>query len=181
MKKPTLIIGKKHIILACLTLILGIAIYLNYAFNLTGNELKTTGVISGEVNEAPNYGDAEFVNSENGVDYFANARLDKISKRDAAVETLQALIGGGDLSEDEMATMAVEAVEVSKLVECEGVVENLVKAQGFSDCVVYLDGTNANIVVKSEGLVPSEVAQIKDILLQQVTVPQENITIFEVK
>ena len=31
MKKLNLIIGKKQIILACLTLILGIAIYMNYA------------------------------------------------------------------------------------------------------------------------------------------------------
>ena len=32
MRKPNLIIGKKHIILACLTLILGVAVYMNYAF-----------------------------------------------------------------------------------------------------------------------------------------------------
>ena len=39
--------------------------------------------------------------------------------------------------------------------ESESKVETLVKAAGFEDCVVYLDGDNANIVVKtdSDGLV----------------------------
>lgn len=178
MKKPTLILGKKHIILACLTLILGIAVYLNYAFGQTGGELTATDAQAGD--EGVNYGDAAFVSAEQS-DYFAQARLDKMTKRDEAVETLQALLGGGDLTDDEMVAMTLDAVNISKMVESEGKIESLIKAQGFEDCVVYLDGTSANIVVKSEGLVPSEAAIIKDILLGEVTVPQENITIFEVK
>lgn len=77
--------------------------------------------------------------------------------------------------------MKQDAEEASKLVESEGVVESLIKAQGFEDCVVYLDGESASIVVKTNGLVPSEAAQIKNILLGEVSVPSENITIFEVK
>ena len=84
-------------------------------------------------------------------------------------------------TDEEKAAMTAEALNVSKLVESEGVVENLIKAQWFKVCVVYLDGTSANIVVKTDGLVPSEAAQIKDILLSKVSVPQENIAIFEVK
>lgn len=39
MKKPSLIIRKKHIIMSCLTLMLGIAVYINYvtAPNPSGN------------------------------------------------------------------------------------------------------------------------------------------------
>ncbi|MEG0615341.1 MAG: SpoIIIAH-like family protein, partial [Oscillospiraceae bacterium] len=117
MKKPSFIIGKKHIILACLTLILGIAIYLNYSFAQTSNGLKTKpadAAVSTEV--AENYGDAEFVNGEDGGDdYFAQARLDKITKRDEAVQTLQTMLGGGDLSTDELSAMKLDAVNVSKL------------------------------------------------------------------
>lgn len=177
MKKPTIIIGKKHIILACLTLVLGVAIYLNYIF---AQPLKTCELVNNDAN-TPNYGDAAFVNGENGDDYFAQARLDKITKRDEAVETLQTMLSGGDVTDDEKAVITSEAVALSKLVESEGVVENLIKAQGFEDCVVYLDGESANIVVKTEGLVPSEAAQIRDILLSKVSVDKDNITIFEVK
>ena len=76
-----------------------------------------------------------------------------------------------------------EASAMTGLMEAESKVETLVKAAGFEDCVVYLDGDNANIVVKtdSDGLVASEAAQIKDILLSEVSVANENIRIYDVE
>ncbi len=180
MRKPNLIIGKKHIILACLTLILGAAIYMNYAFSVADQDISTADA-DAESTEAVNYGDAAFVNADSESDYFAQVRLARMTSRDEAVETLSTILGGGDLSDEESVSYTNEAVNLSKLSESESTVENLIKAQGFDDCVVYLNGSTANIVVKSEGLVPSEAAQIKDILLTEVTIPAENIRIFEVK
>ena len=91
------------------------------------------------------------------------------------------MMGGGDLSEDEMVTNAINAVELSKLVESEGNIESLIKAQGFHECVVYLDGTSAKVVVQTEGMDAAQAAAIKDIILGEVSVPAENIRIFEVK
>lgn len=185
MRKPNLIIGKKHIILACLTLILGAAIYMNYAFasvdeneNLIASGTRTTAE---DTAEAANYGDAAFVSAEGESDYFAQVRIARMTSRDEAVETLSTILGGGDLSGEESAAYTNEAMNLSQLSDSENTIESLIKAQGFEDCVVYLNGTTANIVVKSEGLVPSEAAQIKDILLTEVTIPAENIRIFEVK
>ncbi len=180
MRKPNLIIGKKHIILACLTLILGAAIYMNYAFSTAEQDISSADADI-ESTEAVNYGDAEFVNADSGTDYFAQVRLARMTSRDEAVETLATILGGGDLSDEESVSYTNEAVNLSRLSESESTVENLIKAQGFEDCVVYLNGSTASIVVKSDGLVPSEAAQIKDILLTEVTIPTENIRIFEVK
>ena len=178
MKKPTIILGKKHIILACLTLTLGVAVYMNYVFADGGVQLEPA---LDEADEVANYGEAEFVSTDDSDSYFAQARIERTKKRDEANVALQTMLGGGDLTEDEILAMKQEAVTASKLVESDSVIENLIKAQGFSDCVVYLDGDSANIVVKTDGLVPSEAAQIKNILLGEVSVPTENITIFEVK
>ena len=104
-----------------------------------------------------------------------------MTSRDEAVETLASILGGGDLSDEESATYTSEAMTLSTLSESENTIESLIKAQGFQDCVVYLNETSANIVVKSEGLIPAEAAQIKDILLTEVSIPAENIRIFEVK
>lgn len=181
MRKPTLIIGKKHIIIACLTLILGVAVYMNYAFASVEDEITADSVSANETIEVSNYGDATFVSAEGESDYFSQVRLAKMTSRDEAVETLATILGGGDLSAEENATYTNEAMTLSALSESENTIESLIKAQGFQDCVVYLNGTSANIVVKSEGLVPAEAAQIKDILLTEVTIPAENIRIFEVK
>lgn len=196
MKKPSFIIGKKQIILTCMTLMLGIAVYVNYS--LTKNNVDVKKPVSADVGvsmsetesnsddstqeaDADNYGESEFVNGDASADYFAQARLEKMTSRDEAVQTLQTIMGGGDVTQEEMVTNALEAVEVSKLIESEGNIESLVKAQGIEDCVVYLDGESAKVVVKTEGLEKAQAASIKDIILGEISVPAENIRIFEVK
>lgn len=178
MKKPTMIIGKKQIVLAGMTLILGTAIYINYAVSSSGG-IKSTGKVE---SKSVNYGDAQLVNAPTENDYFSKARVDRMTSRDEAVQTLQNIMNGGDSTDEEKAVASEEAATMSGLIESESKVENLIKAAGFEDCVVYLDGQSANIVVKApEGLIDSEAAQIKDILLGEVEVENENIRIFDVE
>lgn len=178
MKKPNWIIGKRQIILAGMTLVLGIAIYINYAASSTGG-IKATDKVK---NSTVNYGDAQLVNAEGEEDYFSKARMERMTSRDKAEETLKNIIGGGDSTEEEKTVAAKDAAAMTSLMESESKIESLIKAAGFEDCVVYLDGENANIVVKSgkDGLEASQAAQIKDILLSEVDVANENIRIFDV-
>lgn len=176
-------LGKKHIILACLTLLLGIAVYANYELSKT--QLKPADAVEG-LDMSQVYGELQYVNgtgvgSYTAQDYFAQARLNKLTSRDEAVETLKMVLGGGDITSEEMSSYTVDAVALSNLIESETIVEDLIKASGFEDCVVYLDGENASIVVKSDGLTASQAAMIKDILLSEVNILNENIRIFEVK
>ena len=153
---------------------LGIAVYANYAVSSSGVDIKATDKIE---RQSINYGEAELVSADkNSEDYFSQARIDRMNARDEAKETRKTIIGGGDATEEE------EAAAMTGLMESENKIESLVKAAGFTDCVCYLDGDNANIVVKAgpDGLIASEAAQIKDILLSEITVPTENIRIFDV-
>lgn len=178
MKKPTMIIGKKQIALAGLTLMLGVVVYTNYALSAKSEGIKTTDKIE---TQSVNYGDAQLVSGEPAEDYFAKARIERMTSRDEAAQTLQIIMTGGDATEEEKAAATQQASAMSGFIESESKIENLIKAAGFEDCVVYLDGESANIVVKtSGGLIASEAAQIKDILLSEVSVPNENIRIFDV-
>lgn len=219
MKKPSFIIGKKQVILSCLTLMLAIAVYVNYA--MSDGKLETAQVQS---KDSVTYGDTAFVNAEasqaerdpaeeaetddetsgaysvNGdaeetaaeveaeytaagsaENYFAQARLERTSSRDESVAALQSMLGGGDRTEDELVTDAIAAVETSKLIESESTIESLIQAQGYSNCIVYLGGDSAKVVVQTEGLDAAQAAAIKDVILGEVSVPAENIRIFEVK
>lgn len=183
MKKPSLIIGKKQIIMTCLTLMLAVAVYINYATAPDPGSEKDLSVFHDRTDDVK-YGETEFVNAEAepmAGDFFAQARLDKMKDRDEAVQTLQTMIGGGDVTDDEVLVNALDAVQVSKLIESEGTIESLVKAQGFQDCVAYLDGENAKVVVKTEGLDKAQAASIKEIIMGETSVAAENIRIFEVK
>ncbi|MBR2085929.1 MAG: SpoIIIAH-like family protein, partial [Oscillospiraceae bacterium] len=97
-----------------------------------------------------------------------------------AKQTLQSIIGGGDLSNEEMVTNAIDAVNLSKLMESESVIETLILSQGFTDCVVYLDDAAAKVVVESDGLTAAQAAAIKEIILTEADIPAEGIRIFEV-
>lgn len=199
MKKPSIIIGKKQIILACLTMMLGIAVYVNYILAdndgiVSPNSLAQANDLTDNDDKSNNYGDTEFVNvdSNNSIsiddtsanldadtDYFAQARLDRLTSRDNAIQTIQVAIGGGDLTNDEMVTKALEAVSLSQLSESETTIETLIKATGIQDCIVYLESNSAKVVVKSTGLDNKQVASIKEIILSEITVPAENIKIME--
>lgn len=188
MKKPTMIIGRKQIVLSALTLVLGAAVYLNYVL-ADGNGLFPAGFsaapaeldAAAEPDDLASYGTAEMVSATpSQADYFAQARLDKQTSRDYAVQTLQSIIGGGDLSNDEMVTNAIDAVSISKQMKSESVIESLILSQGFRDCVCWLDGATAKVVVESDGLEAAQAAAIKEIILAESDVPAEGIRIFEV-
>lgn len=195
MQKPSLIISKRQLILSCLTAMLAVAVYINYAYSKTDlqavtpvTELTQEYTDDGENtdSETPisHYGDTEFVSVEAddpSADYFAQARLEKTTSRDEAVQTLQMIMGGGDITEDEAVTTALNAAEVANLIEQESTIESLIKSQGFSDCVVYLDGNTAKVVVRTDGLDASGAAMIKSVILEEASVPAENIRIFEVR
>ena len=150
MRKPNLIIAKKQIILASITLVLGIAVYMNFVFAEVANFIAADAEIQSAADTQVNYGDAAFVGADSSdpaepasagaSDYFAQARLSRMTSRDDAVQTLSAILGGGDLTEEENAAYTMEAVNLSQLSESESKVESLIRAQGFEDCVVYLDG-----------------------------------------
>ena len=189
MRKPNLIIGKKQIILASLTLVLGIAVYMNYVFAEVGNDIAADAEIQSAADTQVNYGDAAFVGADSSdpaepvsagaSDYFAQARLSRMTSRDDAVQTLSAILGGGDLTEEENAAYTMEAVNLSQLSESESKVESLIRAQGFEDCVVFLQNGECNVVVKVKESDPNNAVVIKDIVAGQAGVSYDKIKIVE--
>jgi len=89
MRKPSMIIEKKHIILASLTLVLGVAVYMNYVFSDVQDSLTQDALSDG--GDELSYGDAAYVSADadaesmSGDDYFSQARLSRMTSRDDAV------------------------------------------------------------------------------------------------
>ncbi len=200
-----MVFGKRQILLATLVVALGIAIYLNWQFSQTGKDLT----IAEDADASRNYGEAQFVSAEDGAnptdaldvtdvtdvaditdatitnnageDYFIEARLNKKQSRDEAVETLQNILKDSAISEDEKDSAIATAAGISDAIDSENNIESLIKAKGFKDCIAFIDSDKATIVVKTDGLLNNEVAQIKDIVLKEISLAAENITIIPVK
>jgi stage III sporulation protein AH len=93
------------------------------------------------------------------------------------------MLGEADLDSTQKAELALEAAALAKSIETEGKIENLLKAKGFEECMVYYDTKKVDIIVKSgaDGLKDEQVAQMQDVVLGEVEIPAENIRIVEVK
>ena len=181
MKRLNVIIGKKQIVIASLTVLLGAAVAVNFAI---GSGKKPAVKPDTQVSATGgNYGDTSFVSNtlSDGEAYFAKARLDKQQSRDEATQVLAAMYNGGDMTLDELSTVSANAQNLSAMIESEGRIETLLKAQGFSDALCYLSDSGANIIVKTEGLDAVGAAKIKATLLSEVDIASDSITIVEVK
>lgn len=181
-----MILGKRHIILAALVLSLGIAVYLNWVYSASDGDFVAEETAAST--EAKNYGDSKYVNLDGeeiqvvaNSEYFNEARVNRTKKRDEAVDTIKKMFKNAELTETEKTALAVQATAIAQAIETEGTVENLIKAKGYEDCMVYLAEDKAEVVVKAAGLAKEDVAKIKDIVLAHTSVSVENISISETK
>jgi len=191
-KDMNMIIGKRQIILASLVLGLGIAVYLNWQYSNASLELTATEALDGSTN----YGEAQYVDStttdswpgvatwegEQGNDetFFVEAKFSRQKARDEATETLAVMLADASLDADQKTELALRASDLAKSIEVEGKIENLIKAKGFADVMVYYDTQRADVIVKTDGLEAAQVSQIKDIILRETTIDAEKISIVEV-
>ncbi len=187
MKRLNLIIGKKQIVIASLTVLLGAAVAVNFAVGSGKKRVTTKGDAqvnaSQSVSAGTNYGDTSFVsdNLSNGEAYFVKARYDKQQSRDEAAQVLAGMYQGGDMTKDELAVVEKNAKTLTDRMNSESKIETMLKAQGFADALCYLSDSGANIIVKTNGLDAAGAAKIKNALLSEVEVASDNITIVEVK
>ena len=188
-----MIIGKRQIILASLVLGLGIAVYLNWQYSNSELGLPVTGIV-GE--DAADYGEAQFASSDGAVNesditaevaasmeeetFFVEAKMSRQRARDEAVDTLAVMLQDAELSADQKTQLAVRAADIADSIEKEGKIENMIKAKGFVDVMVYYDTERADVILKTSGLTVGEASQIKDIILKETEIDARNISILEV-
>ena len=183
MKRLNVILGKKQLVAAGLTVLLGTAVAVNFIYS--GGKNKKLTEPSAEVS-GTTYGEADLVSMDKSGDaadssaYFAQARLDKQTSREEAAEVLQSMYQGGDLTKDELAAVEVDAIKMGGYIESENKIESMLKAQGFEDALCYLSDNSANIIVMTPGLDAAGAAKIKSTLLSEAEFTNDQITIVEV-
>lgn len=177
--KMNMIVSKKHIILSALVVALSVAIFLNWEYVqsngdfLNSNLLAASGDVQGDDGntETATYGEA----------YFAEAKLSRTRSRDEAIDAIKYMLEGSSLDEKTLTELTLAATAMAKTIETEGKIENLIKAKGFADCMVYLEAEKIDVIVRCDDMTDSEAAQIKDVILGEVKLDEGNISIIEIK
>lgn len=174
-------IGRKNLVVLLAILVIGAAVYMNYL--LFSDPIDAIGY--GENNMEDTYGDAineseaeEQAANENDA-YFSTTVLSRQKARDEALEVLQTVVDSGEALEETKTQAFADISQIAKDIENEANIETLIEAKGFKECVAVVSGGNANIVVKSDGLLPNEIAQINEIVYEQSGILPVNVRIVE--
>lgn len=178
--------GKKTMLLGTLVLALGVAIYLNYFFaDGTGGILNNSNTQTEQPNDDKTLGEAINVNGETAAptaaEYFKQARESREAAREEAVQTVKDVLNDVKATDEQKQTVTAEVIAITKAIEQESNIESLIKAKGFTDCVVYIADDSCSVVVRSDSLTVQDTAKISQVVTSQADILAQNINIVTVK
>ncbi len=111
--------------------------------------------------------------------YFAAMQVDRQRSREQAYEMLQSVVDSAESMPDVKEKAYNEMMAIANNVTVESNIRSMVMAKGFEECLAVINGDNLNVIVKSNGLLVNEVAQIKEIAFNESGFPAENIKVVE--
>ena len=187
---------KKSILVCCCLFIIGVSVYSDFILGAAGKKEVGTGSylytsetsdpssdsakILGEAKLVDNIGSSEDLSAEASADsYFVSASLNRERSREEALETLQVVIDSAETMPDVKDKALDRMISIASEIETEALVEEMIKAIGFEDCLAVMTGDNINVIVKTPGLLSAEVAQITEIVMEETGYTAENIKIVE--
>lgn len=191
--------GKRQLVLAALIVALGAAVYLNWQFSGSNQLLATAAAASssdhrilGEtrlvegsaVSGASKFSSGSASSASSSVktnatpeNYFTQAQLARRQTRDAAVELVEKIVSDSKAGDTAKKEAVAKAAVIAQNSIQETNIETLVKAKGFSDCLVFLQNGECSVVVKSSDTSQNAAIVIKDIVAGQSGISYDKIKI----
>lgn len=185
---------KRGAVLAVVSLMMCVAVYLNWSYSKGGDGLA----IADSIDTSKTLGEAKYVgsqpsndnggssdnnqNSESSADnYFSKARLTRQQARDQAISILKQTAENDKASETDKEKASAEITKLASEAVKESRVENLVKAKGYSECVAIINDSGISVIIPASqsGLTASDAAKIKDIAASETSLGSEKIKIIE--
>ena len=109
--------------------------------------------------------------------YFTQSRLDRDTMYSQTLDTYQKIIENESISADQKAIAPKEISKINEQKNSIMIAENLIKVKGFEDLIIFINGENVSVIVKSDKLEEKEIAQIQNIVTRELGVKIENINI----
>lgn len=186
-------IWKRNVVVAAIMLFVCAAVYLNWSYNQevdAGSE-AADGKLLGEAALVDGKTDDPLLEKEGAETeqksteqeqsgYFSSARLNRQQARDSALSLLQdaAAEEGVDQTVKNEANASIQTMANNTLTEAQ--VENLVTAKGYTDCICFIDGSSASVVVAAENdLAETDVARITEIVCGETGLTAAQIKIIQ--
>ncbi len=164
-------IGARNIVVLSSLVLIGVAVILNFV--LFGNSQPT--VSDGDLLGT---GIGESGESEDDA-YFASAQLSRKQARDQAIAVLQTVVESATADTTAKDQASADISRIVSEMEAEANIETLIKSKGFEECIAVIGEGSASIIVRSDGLLPNELSQIKEIVYEEAGIDPVGIKIIE--
>ena len=171
-----------------------IAGYLNY----TNDPQNLYSVEVADIYE-PELGDAVFVDSNNLVtnvdeliadvknqnfvktsdEFFSESRINRNKLYSEQLETYEAVLKDASSSEASIKFAQEEVIRINNEKNAVSISENLIRLKGIEEVVILINGESVNVVVLDDELTESKIAQIQNIIGNELKVNVSNIHISE--
>ena len=171
-------IGAQNLVIACSLLLIGAAVITNFVmFGGDGPAVGEGDVLgSGLIEEG---GEALTAKSSPADAYFASAQLSRKQARDQALAVLQTVVDSASADALAREQASDDISRIASEMQTEANVETLIKSKGFEECVAVIAEGSASIIVRSDGLLPNELSQIKEIVYEHAGIDPVSIKIIE--
>ena len=171
-------VWKKRAVVATVLLFVCAAVYLNLRYS---ENIPDASKVLGE---------STLVNAQDGTqeastpvtedDYFSTARLSRKQARDNAISMLKEAEADENADEDVLNEASETLQVLAAYTVAESQIESLVTAKGYADCVAFMGEESISVVVSdADGLDTTDVAKIKDIVINETDYTAEQIKIME--
>ncbi len=172
----------KGLLVIALVAILAAATTVNYKLseksNTASTDTSSSGVINAElVNNS--YSEEDVMTSTTGVDskFFSEYRTQRENTRSENISLLEGIVSDSTSTSEMVNNAQQEIINLTKLSEKEMVVENLIKAKGFKDVIVFIHEGYVNVVVDATQLTTAQASQIQDIAVKECSVEASKVCI----
>jgi len=175
-------VRKRGAVYGVIGLMLCVAVYLNWSYVKTPDDLVVAGQVDEELGQAagaetePPAGSAASAS-----DYFAQSRLSREQARDEAISILKETVESStaDDGAKEAASAKISALAENSVTEAR--VESLIKAKGYAEAVVLIGDDNLSVIVQppTGGFAATDAATIKDIIVTETAFSADQIKIVE--
>lgn len=176
-----MVVKKKQIVTVAMALILVVAGYINYVY--IDKESENQPVAKNIEESVENYGEAQFVSAPDNAkeDYFNLSKTNKDKARSEAIALIKEVSENENADYEAKKTAQTEMLKIAKNIEKEGNIENILMNKGFKNVSAFINDERVTISVLTDGLEPSDVAKIRDVVINETGIGADKISINEIK
>ena len=167
-------LGKRNLIIIGAVLLVGVAVCLNWVLFANSDD-------GYDYNDGANVVGDQIENDATSdvLAYFASTQVSRDRARDEALAVLQNVVDSSTADSLEKAQALEDIATIANNIEAEANIEAMVMAKGFEQCVAIINDGMCTVVVMSDGLLPSQMAQINEIVYEQTGIKPLNIKYIE--